>query len=82
MRAHTVKILVKESNVNFLNWYTLAEGFHQPVFKKYVGRVLSNWLIYIKNDSGLWGVPEKEWILAGESFARRFQAGKIDIHEI
>ncbi|MDD5489094.1 MAG: PEP-utilizing enzyme [Candidatus Moranbacteria bacterium] len=82
MKKKLYKILVKESNINFHNWYSTAEGFHHPVFKKFVGAVISNWLIKIEKDRGEWGIVEKEWENVGAIFAKRLAAGKIDIFDI
>lgn len=82
MKKHSIKILVKESNINFHNWYTTAEGFHHPIFKKIIGGIIPNWIIKIENDNGDWGTIEAEWQKAGELFAKRMEAGKIDIFDI
>jgi len=82
MKKHSFKILVKESNINFHNWHTTAEGFHHPIFRKFVGTVIPNWIMFIEQDSGQWGTIDTEWQNAGESFAKRMEAGKIDIFDI
>lgn len=74
--------MVKESNINFHNWYTTAECFHHPTFKKIIGCNVPNWIMKIENDNGEFGVIEKEWLKAGEMFAKRMEAGRIDIFDI
>jgi len=82
MKSNSIKILVKESNINFHNWYCTAEGYNHPIFKKYVGAVIPNWIIYIKNNHGQWGVIEFDWKKASDMFARRMELGKVDVDEI
>lgn len=82
MKYHTLKILVKEPNINFHNWYTTALGFNHPIFKKIVGAILPCWIAKIENDYGEWGVVEEQWQKIGELFAKRMAAGKIDIFDV
>jgi hypothetical protein len=82
MKKHSIKILVKESNINFHNWYTTAECFNHIIFKKIIGCDIPNWIMKIENDNGEFGVIEKEWQKAGEMFAERMEPEKIDIFDI
>src|SRR3989338_1160567 len=82
MKSNSIKIFVKEPNINFHNWYCTADGFSHPIFKKYVGTNIPTWLMYIENNNGQWGVIESDWKKAGEMFAKRMDSGKINVNEI
>src|SRR3989338_1295544 len=83
MKNLSVKIYVKESNMNFYSWALIADGFLlDPNVKRFVGAPLKGAVLIAENDNGSWGVEEKHWNRLGEILNQRLEHEKFSLQKL
>jgi phosphohistidine swiveling domain-containing protein len=83
MKKNSVKIIVKETNMNYYSWGLISDGFlFDPDVKKYIGASLNGAVSIIKNDSGSWGVVADHWNYLGKKLNRRLERGAFRLENL
>src|SRR3989344_7246104 len=83
MKPNSIKILIRETNLNYYGWSLIADGFlFSPTVKRYLGKSVTYGLQEIVNDSGQYGFDIKNWNELGRSCVERLQDGRLSVTKL
>lgn len=83
MKPKSIKILIRETNVNYYAWAMIADGFLLlPDIKRYLGKSVTVGLQEIKEESGQYGFDIKNWFDLGRICLNKMEQGKFSIEKL
>src|SRR3989344_1012223 len=83
MKPNSIKILIRETNLNYYGWSLIAGGFlFSPTVKRYLGKSVTYGLQEIVNDSGQYGFDIENWNELGRSCVERLQDGRLSVTKL
>ncbi|MHB8871284.1 MAG: PEP-utilizing enzyme [Candidatus Doudnabacteria bacterium] len=83
MKNNSVKILIRETNVNYYAWAMIADGFlFLPHIEKYLGAKVKLGLQVIKDESGQYGFDIDNWFDLGRRFMHRLEDNRLDVKRL
>lgn len=83
MKPNSIKILIRETNVNYAAWNLIAEGFlFFPGVKKYLGKAVTAGLQEIKNEAGQYGFDIENWWELGRRCIQRLENRTLSVQQL
>lgn len=83
MKPNSVKIYIKESNMNLYSWEMIADGFlFSTSIIKYIGSSLKSTLLIAKKDNGIWCVEQFSWNDLGKKVNEKLENHKLNIDQL
>lgn len=78
MKPHSIKLIIKETNINYHGWSLVADGFNLTAeAERYLGIPTAAAVMIIKDDDGLYGVDWKNWVAIGEKLFSLIESEKF-----
>lgn len=83
MKPNSIKILIRETNVNYYAWSMIADGFLlRPEVKKYLGTDVTAGAQEIVNGAGQYGFDYTNWCDLGKRLIERLQQGTFSVEQL